>query len=207
MSRVSGLVERVRLMVLRGEIPAGGRIVELHLAEAFRVSRSTVREILRQLEGDGLVVANGSGGMRVATLDAEELADTLRVRAALDALSAGRAAERVTEGRAASAALQALDGLAEAADRAMRTGEPQGAVLADRAFHRAVAALAGNAACREALDRVWDRLVVASLGSVVAQPRAGVADREHRELLAAVAAGDAEQASAVARRHVLAALA
>src|SRR4051794_32170530 len=101
MSRVSGLVERVRLMVLRGEIPAGGRIVELHLAEAFRVRRSTVREVLSRREGEGLVVANESGGMRVVSIDAQELADALRARAALEALSAGLAAERVAEGRAA----------------------------------------------------------------------------------------------------------
>ena len=204
MSRVSGLVERVRLMVLRGEIPAGGRIVELHLAEVFGVSRSTVREVLRQLEGDGLVVANGSGGMRVVRLGAEELADTLKVRAALEALSAGLAAERVADGRTAPAALGALAGLADAALDASATDS---AVVADRAFHRGVGALAANGPCCEALDRIWDRLVVVSLQSPLPQPREEVADREHCDLLAAIGEGDPEAASAVARRHVLATLA
>jgi GntR family transcriptional regulator of vanillate catabolism len=206
MSRVSGLVERVRLMILRGEIPAGGRIVELHLAETFRISRSTVREVLRQLEGHGLLEANESGGMRVVALDARELAGTLEVRGALEALSARLAAARIADGRIASAAVRALGGLADAADAALRGGAPADAVLADRAFHRALDALAANRAGHDALDRLWDRIVVATSAPAARRQPAELADRDHRELLAAVAAGDGAHAAAIAQRHALAAL-
>jgi DNA-binding GntR family transcriptional regulator len=204
MSRVSGLVERVRLMVLRGEVHAGDRMVEVHLAETLRTSRGTVREVLRRLEGDGLLVANHSGGMRVVSLDAEDLAATQLGRAALEALSAGLAAERVRDGRLAPGALRDLDGLADAAEAATHAPAEPAAVLADRRFHRAVDALAANRPCHDALDRLWDRIVVAAWQSVARAERVAVADREHRDLLAAIAGGAPQDAADIARRHVLA---
>ncbi len=207
MSRVSGLTELIRSMILRGEIPAGGRVLEVQLAERLRVGRATLREVLRRLEGDGLLVADESGGMRVVRLDPDELAATLQVRAALEALSAGLAAERVQTGRTPPAAVRELASLADAADAAARAGPAGSAVLADRTFHRAVDALAGNGPSHEALSRIWDRIVVATAQRAPHPLRAAAAGHEHRGLLAAIAAGDGEEASALARRHVLAALA
>lgn len=192
-------------MILRGEIPPGGRVIEVHLAERLRIGRSTVREVVRHLEGHGLLVANESGGMRVVSLDADDLAATLQVRAALEALGAGMAAERVKDGATAPAAVHALAVLADAAVVATQTATGVTAVIADRNFHRAVVVLASNDPCHDALDRLWDRIIVAAPHSP-ARPRALV-DREHRELLSAIAAGDAEGATAIARRHVLATLA
>jgi DNA-binding GntR family transcriptional regulator len=207
MSRVSGLAELVRLMVLRGEVPAGGRLVELHLAEKLRTGRSTIREALRRLEGDGLLVANDSGGMRVVRLDREELAATLQVRSALEALSAGLAARRVRDGELAPATVEELAALADVADAAARGGTRDQAVVADRAFHRAVDALAENRPCHAALNRLWDQIVVACRQAMAVPPRAQLADREHRELLIAISTGDEDEAAETARRHVLAALA
>src|SRR3954469_10681440 len=98
MTRVSGLAEPVRMLLLRGEVAPGERIPEVQRSERFRVARSTLREALRTLEGEGLLVANASGGMRVIALDAEAVGGLLEVRAALEALSAGLAARRVREG-------------------------------------------------------------------------------------------------------------
>jgi DNA-binding GntR family transcriptional regulator len=197
MSRVSGVAELVRLLVLRGAIAPGERLVEVQLRERLRVDRRTLREALRRLEGEGLLVAGESGGMRVIRLDGEELTATLEVRAALEALSAGLAAGRVRDGRVARGAVAALEALAAGEDPS--AGSRGDALLADRAFHRGIDALAGNALCRDALNRVWDRLLVA------AAPVAGGPPEDHREILAAIVAGDAQEASALARRHVVAA--
>ncbi len=180
MSRVSGVTELIRVMLLRGDVPAGGRLVELHLVERLRVARPTVRLALRRLEGDGLLVADPSGGMRVVRLDDGEVADALEVRAALEGLAAGLAARRVRSGDLGRAAVRELGALADAAD--------------DRAFHRAAAALGANRACQEALGRLWDRLLVSGW--------AAAADGHH-ELLDALATGDEDHAADAARRHVL----
>jgi DNA-binding GntR family transcriptional regulator len=198
------MVELIRLMILRGEVGLGGRMVEVELSETLRAGRSTVREALRRLEGEGLLLADDSGGMRVIRIHQRELVATLQVRAALEALSSGLAAGRVKEGRTAPADLHRLDVLAEAAASASPTQERETAILADRHFHRAIAALGANQPCRDALDHVWDRIVMATVHSVWRSGRVAVADHEHRELLDAIAAGDEDQASAIARRHVLA---
>jgi DNA-binding GntR family transcriptional regulator len=63
--------------------------------------------------------------------------------------------------------------------------------------------MAGNEPCHDALLRIWDRIVVATLqGGTRARPPAS-ADHDHRRLLAALGAGDAGEASAIARRHAL----
>jgi DNA-binding GntR family transcriptional regulator len=203
MSRVSGVVELVRSMILRGEVPAGGRMVELLLAERFRTSRATVREVLRQLEGDGLLVANADGGMHVVRLSEDELVDALRVRAALEELSAGLAADRVRDGDVPADAFSGLTALADAAGVTARSGAVEDAVLADRHFHRALDALAGNEPCHDALARIWDRIVVGALQQSTRMRPPAAADGDHRRLLAAVGAGDAGEASAIARAHVL----
>jgi DNA-binding GntR family transcriptional regulator len=202
MSRVSGMVERVRLMLLRGELPAGGRVVELLLAERLHISHGTVREVLRQLEGDGLLVANPAGGMRVVELDGSELAETLEVRASLEALTAELAARRARAGDVPDGALGGLQRLVDAA--AAATGLD--AAVADRHLHRAIDALAGNRPAHEALTRIWDRLLVAAAQAGDRPARGATADREHRELVTAITAGDAAEAAAIARRHVLAEL-
>jgi DNA-binding GntR family transcriptional regulator len=143
--------------------------------------------------------------MRVVQLDRDELMATLHVRAALEALSAGLAAERVRTGELPPEAALQLGALADEANSVARTGAPEPATLADRTFHRAVDALAANGPCREALTRLWDRILVAAAQPGGAPAHRG-AGRDHHGLLTAIAAGDDEAASALARRHVLATL-
>ncbi len=206
MSRVSGVAELVRSMILRGEIASGRRLVELHLAERLRIGRSTLREALRRLEGEGLLVADPAGGMRVITLGPGEVADTLELRIALEASSAASAARSVQDGHAAPRALDDLQLLADAAQSAERHGNGEAVLLADRHFHRAVTALGAGRPCRDALDHAWDRLFVATANSVVAPEAIAVLGHEHVALLAAIQAGDEDDASQIARRHVLRAL-
>jgi DNA-binding FadR family transcriptional regulator len=139
----------------------------------------------------------------VIAVDRRQVAATLQVRAALESLGSGLAAARVRGGRAIPEELRRLDDLARAAARAEA---PDRDLLADRNLHRAIVALGGNQPCRDALNHVWDRLLVASAHGALPVHEGAAADREHRELLAAVAAGDEGEASAVARRHALAAL-
>jgi DNA-binding GntR family transcriptional regulator len=189
-------------MILGGEIRLGARLVEVELADTLGVGRSTLREALRKLEGEGLLVAGESGGMRLIGLDQRELVATVQVRAALEAMSAGLAAGRVKEGRVSPAELRELGSLAEAARSATR----EAAVLADRHFHRAIATLGANQPCRDALNHVWDRLVIAAVHCVAGAERVALVERDHHELLGAICAGDEIEACAIARRHALAAL-
>ena len=204
MRRVTGVIELVRLLILRGEVGPGGRLVELHLADRFGAGRSTIREALRRLEGEGLLVADDAGGMRVVALGAAEVEAALQVRAGLEELSAALAAGAVADGAAAASRLAELERLAAAADDAASGGAPEPAILADRHFHRALAALGANRLCRDTLEHVWDRLVLASAHAVPAARRIAQPGPDHPDLVAAILDGDAGETAGIARRHALA---
>ena len=200
MSRVEGVVELVRVLLLRGEVGPGGRLVELHLADRFGAGRSTIRQALRRLEGEGLLVADDAGGMRVVALDEAALEEALQVRAGLEELSARLAARAVASGSAPASQLRELERLAAA-------GGEEPTILADRHFHRALAALGANRLARDTLEHVWDRLVLASAHAVPGARRIAQAGADHGRLVAAILDGDEEEAARVARSHALAPLA
>ena len=80
MSRVSGVTELVRVMILRGDFGFGGHLVEFQIAERLGVRQTTLREALRRLEGEGLLVADESGGMHVVRIGERDLEATLQLR-------------------------------------------------------------------------------------------------------------------------------
>ena len=103
MSRVSGIAEQVRVMILGGELGLGEPVVDERLRVQLRVRRGTLREALRRLEGEGLLVSSDSGAMRVLEIDDEMLREMLQTRAALEALApvSPRAGSAMATGRRA----------------------------------------------------------------------------------------------------------
>lgn len=201
MSVMSTAYEQIRERVVQGDVRLGDRLAELPLAAQLGVSRPTIREALRRLEGDRLLVADARG-LRVATMDARELRGALLTRASLEALNAELAAGRVAAGEVAPAALRRLREVADAAERATNDGEYERAARANRAFHQAIDSLADNPVSIDAVDRLWDRIVVATRQSLQPAGRGAAVNREHRQLVAAIERGNAERASAIAMRHV-----
>ncbi|MFG2822094.1 GntR family transcriptional regulator [Kitasatospora sp. NPDC048365] len=193
---------RLRELILDGGYPPGARLTELEVAATLEMSRTPVREAFRALAADGLVEAAGRG-VRVVALDTEALEHSYRVRAALEGLAAELAAERQRAGRLAPADLDDLDALADRTHRATAEGRLTEAVRLNRRFHRRIAELAANPIALHTLDRLWDRLQVSTRTSLTPPGRTGLVDDQHRELLAAIRAGDPAAAQAAARRHVL----
>ena len=86
----------IRQAILDGELAAGSRLKEDELATRLDVSRTPVREALRRLEAEGLVVHEAKRGAAVRAYSAAELDDMYRLRAMLEGYAARRAAERMT---------------------------------------------------------------------------------------------------------------
>jgi DNA-binding GntR family transcriptional regulator len=187
----------LRALIVAGDIPA--KISESALAQRLNVSRTPVREALERLHGDGLVDTRGRG-VRLIELSAHELRAAYRVRAALEALTAELVAERQQAGEIAPAELERL---ARAADEATRGGDLAAGAEHNRAFHLKIAQLADNAPARDALQRIWDQIVVSTRRSLVAPARAQTVDAEHRRLLRAIRNGDPDKAAKAAKAHVL----
>lgn len=194
---------QLRTLVVSGELDPAGRFSEAELAERLQVSRTPVREALQRLEGDGLVHAQGRG-VRVRTLDADELSDILAARAGLEGWALGQSARRVAAGEVAPARLDHLNALADAAHAHTVAGDLARAADANRAFHEAAAALCENAVVVDTLARWWDRITVSTRRSIQSPHRVQEVDREHRAMLDALRAGDAEAARVAAESHSLA---
>jgi DNA-binding GntR family transcriptional regulator len=202
---MSTTYERLRSLVTSGELRPGTRLAEVPLAERLGVSRPTLREALRRLEGNGLADSDGRS-LRVAQMDMAELRSTLLMRSALDGLHAELAAARVREGEVAPADLRRLSQLADETERATDAGDHRSAIALNRAFHQAIDDMADSPVSRAASHRLWERILVSTERSLAVPGRGDSVNREHRDLLAAIVDGDAGRAGDLATRHVRATL-
>ena len=123
----------LRKAILKGELKPGERLMEIALAERLGVSRTPVREAMRKLELEGLVVMIPRRGAQVANITEKDLNDVLEVRMALENLSIENACARMTE--------EQLDELWKAArnfEDTMAEGNLVRLAEADVAFHEVI---------------------------------------------------------------------
>ena len=192
---------RLHELVVSGGLQPGTRLAELPLASQLGVSRPTIREALRRLEGDGLARSDGRS-LRVDRMGIDELRGALEMRGALEALHAELAAVRVRNGHVAPYELRRLKTLADDAESATEAGDHAEAAQCNREFHRAIDTLAANPVSDAALAQLWNRILVSTERSLAAPHRGSLVASEHRELIDAIAAGQAQRAAGVARAHV-----
>lgn len=87
----------LRQAILRGEMEPGERLMEIQLADKLGVSRTPIREAIRKLELEGLVIMIPRKGAEVAHITEKDMRDVLEVRAALEELAATLACRNVTQ--------------------------------------------------------------------------------------------------------------
>lgn len=196
-ARPGALRDRVyatlRKRIVEAEYAPGARLVERDLAAELEVSRIPLREALRLLAADGLVLSVAGRGTIVAPVTPEDVRDLFDVREALEGLAARLAAER--------AGPEGLARLRECVERAAGAEGPE-QINARADFHDELVALAGNALLAEALGGLSAR--VRRLFHLTGDRDAAVQCAEHEELYEAIAAGDAGRAGELGVRHVAA---
>ncbi|MDP9614428.1 GntR family transcriptional regulator [Streptomyces demainii] len=184
------LLELITTRALR----PGQHLVESELAGHLGVSRQPVREALQRLNTEGWVDLRPAQGAFVHEPTEEEADQLLTVRTLLEAEAARLAAASADE-----AGIAALEELCAKGERAVLDGDVDGAVAANAAFHAEVMRLAGNAVLSELAAQVDRR--VRWYYTPVARQRGKQSWIEHRELIAAITAGDEQRATAVMRAH------
>jgi len=196
---LSATVKRLVLdRIVSGHYPPGARIVEFQLAKELGLSQSPVREALRELAAVGIVTILPRRGARVRLPSAKELADVSVVRAEVDGLAA-----RLAAGRVPDDTLDALEALVEEMLAALGRGDFSGVTDADVRFHELIAGASEN----HALERAFDQLApFARTFITLTLPGVDVHDivLQHRPILAALRAHDADRAAGAARAHQLA---
>ena len=136
--------------IVSGELPFGSRLRIDELAGRYGVSHMPVREALRVLHGEGLVVIEPNRGARVLTVHRDFIEDLFDVRTALETMLVRRAAERRTGGH--------LDKLREAEmqlEAAVAAGDYASVPDANRNFHTIINDAAGNPGALMLVDRHW----------------------------------------------------
>jgi DNA-binding GntR family transcriptional regulator len=192
LSRTEHVLKTIKHAILSGQLSSGSQLVETDLAARFGVSKTPVREALKTLAGSGLVEMSQYKGATVRTVDAAMARSVYDVRVLLEPEALHRS---LALGTSLSAAGEALDRAEGATDRAERS-------LTNRDFHRSLYAGCGNPLLVRILDDLRDQTALVSAAVWETVPSWERESEEHREILAAALAGDADGASARLRAHI-----
>ena len=191
------VVSGLRELLLEGDIPPGARIPERELCARFHVSRTPLREALKVLAAEGLVVLLANRGARAAKLTAEDLQNLFEVCQGLEALAGELACERITDEEIA-AVRQAHDAMVGH----FRSGDLAGYYRCNREIHEAIVAAAGNPVLSSLYDSVTARIRRARYVTPMTPPRWAVAVSEHEGILNALARRDSLGLSHILRAHL-----
>lgn len=192
---VAAVHERLRAAILRGEIPAGQTTSQVVLARDLGVGRTPLREALRMLQREGLVISEPNRRLRIAELSGDDAEELYIMRIALESV-----AIRVTVPRLASDDFAELEGYMAKMDHFMRQGDQRGMRTPHLAFHQLLISASGPRVSDE-IAELFDhaeryRLEYAGGTGSWEERRA-----EHRAIMDAAAAGDQELAAEKLTAH------
>jgi DNA-binding GntR family transcriptional regulator len=192
------VLEIVRQAILDFRYEPGQRLIERELIEQIGVSRTTIREVLRELDAEGLVATIPQKGVVVVVPSREEAAELYDVRAALEALAARRFVERASDEQVAQ-----LRQAVEAFERVVGEGGDIRAVLrAKDDIYDVLLDGAGSGAIRTILGALQARVRMLRRKSLSRPGRPRRAVGEMYVLLDAVEARDAEAAARACMAHL-----
>ncbi len=195
------LAEELRLAladdIVRGQLDPGSALDETELARRFGVSRTPVREAIRQLAASGLVEVRAHRGAVVARPSAERLLGMFEAMAELEALCAGLAAERMDRSERG-----ALETVHEALRALIHAGDPQHYHEVNEAFHAAIYAGAGNAYLAELTHATRTRVQPFRRAQFRNLGRLAMSHLEHDRVVTAILRGDRAGAAVAMRAHI-----
>lgn len=188
---------KLREAILNRTFAPGQRLIERELCELTGVSRTSVREALRQLESEGLVELLPNRGPVVAQISPDEAADLYDVRGVLEALAASRFAINASD--------QEIGELVASADKIARTvqnGNLTDLVACKDEFYAIMLRGANNAVVRSVLSSLNGRITYLRATSLHRPARSAETVAEVREIVGAIARRDADAAWELSRKHV-----
>ena len=198
---------QIRTDIIQGRLEPGAKLREVALAEHYEVSRIPIREALRALEADGLVESRKYSGSVVAPSPVEDAEDLFEIRIVLESATAKRAARRAAELSAGgdhdakwSEIRAEINEILEAGDAVIAEERFEDLAVLNMRFHFAVAELSGSLSFISLLRQISGK--IEWLYSLNLMRRGPQAWPEHREIIAAIDAGQVEQAAEVMARHV-----
>lgn len=189
--------ETLREAIINATLKPGERLMEIQLAEEMGVSRTPVREAIRKLELEGFVVMIPRKGAYVAGISMKDIADVFEIRAALEALAAGLAAERITEEE-----LEQLERILVKIGECVKNNDLEKLIEVDTEFHETLFKASRNERLVQIVSNLREQIQRFRTASLSTPGRMKYALEEHKKIVEAVSERDVELAQTLAREHI-----
>ena len=171
----------LRQAILKGELEPGERLMEIQLSERLGVSRTPIREAIRKLELEGLVLMIPRKGAEVAKISETSLREVLEVRRSLEELAAELACQRIGERE-----LLDLEEAEEAFAEAIINGEPMEIAESDEHYHDLIYQATGNSRLVQILNNLREQMYRYRLEYIKDEDKRQILVVEHEHILQAL---------------------
>ena len=187
----------LRQAILTGDLKPGERLMEIHLADKLGVSRTPIREAIRKLELEGLVIMIPRRGAEVAQITEKSMNDVLEVRQSLDALCVELACDRITE--------EELENLKRACvgfELAVKTKDTKKIAQADVALHDIILKATGNDRLISLVNNLAEQMYRYRFEYIKDATQHDMLVEEHRQIYESIVKKDRDAASKAAWTHI-----
>lgn len=194
----AGVANQIRSAIFAGELVPNQRLVEADLAEMYGASRGHVRTALSELTVEGVVERIQNRGARVRSVPLEEALEIVEVRAALEALCAARAANRLTDEEA-----QVLRRIGQDMEAAVEAGDQSAYAQGNTELHATLIRLSGQQTAAATIDRLRAQAVRFQYRLFAKPGRSQQSLPEHLAIIEAVCAREPAAAAQAMREHLM----
>lgn len=187
----------LRQAILKGELVPGERLMEKQLAERMGVSRTPIREAIRKLELEGLVVMVPRKGAEVAKITEKDIRDVLEVRATLEALAVRLACQKMEQSD-----IDKLVRLKDEFIKAVKSKDVNLIIQKDVEFHDAIFESTGNDKLIHIVNNLREQIYRFRVKYIQEMQDYTVLVNEHEEIVKNILSGNEKKAEEVAVKHV-----
>lgn len=190
--------ENLKRAIIQGDLDPGSRVVESHLATAFGISRTPVREAIHKLEREGLLRQDPKRGFFVAGLAREDIEETFGIRSVLESYAARLAATRHLEGE-----LQPLEEKLRDYQQCLDRGDLGPLPQINTEFHDLLYGLSRSPRLIKMINDLRDYIYRYRLVILKVKAMAELSNTDHRLMLKAMKDRDAEGVVKLVKEHIL----
>lgn len=189
--------ESVRGAIISGVLKPGERLMEVQLAEKLGVSRTPIREAIRKLELEGLVIMMPRKGAYVADLSLKDITDVLEIRAALEGLAAGLAVLRITDEE-----IEELEITARQFHQAIEDDDFDMIVQKDIEFHDRIFRATRNDKLLQITNNLREQVQRFRIMYINKSNKSKDLAKEHYEIAEAISKRNIDMAERIAKKHI-----
>lgn len=186
--------ENLREAILKGDLNPGDRLMEVQLANKLGVSRTPVREAIRKLELEGLVIMLPRKGAYVADMSLKDIIEVLEIRASLEGLAAYLASERMGD--------EDIKKLEEIVDECSKTTDIEELLKKDVEFHEQIFKSTNNKRLHQLINSLWEQVYRFRVSYVSDNNSFSNIVKEHKMIMNAIKNRDGELAKKYAKEHI-----